>query len=66
MYLASYDPKEFGSFQSVAGSGQESIAQGKPWAMLSCPFGVGPSGRMTGAKQQARIESLTHFITKIF
>jgi hypothetical protein len=58
MYLASYDPKEFGSFQSVAGSGQESIAQGKPWAMLSCPFGVGPSGRMTGAKHKRALRAL--------
>jgi hypothetical protein len=23
------------------------LTQGKPWAKLSCPFGVGPSGRMT-------------------
>jgi hypothetical protein len=98
MCLASYGPKEFGRFRSVARSGQESIAQGlpwvisptrispegatrygenrfrtlepdrvrisspfrakrlfrltqgKPWAKLSCPFGAGPSGRMTGAK----------------
>jgi hypothetical protein len=26
------------------------LTQGKPWAKLSCPFGAGPSGRMTGAK----------------
>jgi hypothetical protein len=23
------------------------LTQGKPWAELSCPFGVGPAGRMT-------------------
>ena len=26
------------------------LTQGKPWAKLSCPFGAGPSGLMTGAK----------------
>ncbi len=26
------------------------LNQGKSWAKLSCPFGAGPSGRMTGAK----------------
>jgi hypothetical protein len=30
MCLASYGPKEFGRFHSVARSGQESIAQGLP------------------------------------
>jgi hypothetical protein len=25
------------------------LTQGKPWAKVSCPFGAGPSGRMTGA-----------------
>ena len=33
MYLASYGQKEFGRFQSVARSGQESIAQGLPWVI---------------------------------
>ena len=27
------------------------LTQGKPWAKLSCPFGAGSRGRMTGAKQ---------------
>ena len=26
------------------------LTQGKPWAKLSCPYGAGPSGCMTGAK----------------
>jgi hypothetical protein len=46
----SHQQKVLGRFHSVARSGQESIAQGVPWAKLSCPFGAGPSGRMTGAK----------------
>jgi hypothetical protein len=37
-------------WKSVDRSGQESIAQGLPWAMLSCPFGASPSGRMTSSK----------------
>jgi hypothetical protein len=28
------------------------VIQGKPWAKLSCPFGAGPSGRMTDAKHK--------------
>jgi len=103
MCSASYGPKEFGCFQSVARSGQENIAQGlpwviaptricpegatryvenrlqtfepdrrrisgpyrakrisgltqgKPWAKLSCPYGAGPSGCMTGAIHIRRI-----------
>jgi hypothetical protein len=27
------------------------LTQGKPWAKLSCPFGAGLSGRVTGAKR---------------
>jgi hypothetical protein len=43
MCLASHDPKEFGRFHSVARSGQESIAQGLPWAIAPariCPEGA--------------------------
>jgi hypothetical protein len=52
MCLASYGPKESGRFQSMARSGQESIAQGLPWGITStriCPEGATlgnfPSGR---------------------
>jgi hypothetical protein len=42
MYLASYGQKEFGRFQSVARSGQESIAQGLPWVIA--PTHISPEG----------------------
>ena len=42
MCLSSYGPKKFGRFQSVAQSGQESIAQGLPWVIA--PSRIGPEG----------------------
>ncbi len=38
MYSASYGPKEFGRFPSVARSGQESVAQGLPWVIPFLPL----------------------------
>jgi hypothetical protein len=36
------------------------LTQGKPWAKLSCPFGAGPSGRVTGAKHTPGIQETIH------
>jgi hypothetical protein len=42
MCSAPYGPREFGCFQSVARSGQESIAQGLPWVIP--PTRISPEG----------------------
>jgi hypothetical protein len=33
------------------------LTQGKPWAKLSCPFGAGPSGHMTGPRHLRFVRS---------
>ena len=52
MYLASYGQKEFGRFQSVARSGQESIAQGLPWVIA--PTHISPEGAIRYGENRLR------------
>jgi hypothetical protein len=52
MYLASYGQREFGRFQSLARSGQESIAQGLPWVIASTR--ISPEGAIRYGEDRLR------------